>query len=220
MDNHLSEGISALKAGDREAARRFLAQALRADPNSERAWQWMYNASENDAKRRKCLEQILRINPANQKAAQMLAQIDGSTVVETTKNTPIVSKTTDSIQPKNVLIGIGIVLFLCITCLCIIFSLPGKTEKNYKTAAYVECMVYVENMLKSPSTAKFPGSSDSDIRELDNKVFEIRSYVDAQNSFGAMIRNNFYCKVQFLGDDKSDEYDSRYWYLLELDIFE
>lgn len=71
INNHLSEGISALKAGNREAARRSLAQALRADPNSERTWQWMFNAANNDTERKKCLNEILRINPENQKAVQM-----------------------------------------------------------------------------------------------------------------------------------------------------
>lgn len=56
----------------------------------------------------------------------------------------------------------------------------------------------VKSALKSPSTAKFPGS----IFEMnewrvgrDHDVITVNSWVDAQNSFGAMIRSTF--SVQF-----------------------
>jgi len=78
MSTHLESGIQALKSGDRDAARRHLAQALREDPNSERAWQWMFNAANNDTERTKCIREILRINPENEKARRTLNSLDGS----------------------------------------------------------------------------------------------------------------------------------------------
>ena len=81
MSENLNNGIRALKAGDKEQARRLLAQSLREDPNSERAWQWMYNAANNDAEREKCLSEILRINPGNEKARQEHARLFGDAAV-------------------------------------------------------------------------------------------------------------------------------------------
>ncbi len=56
----------------------------------------------------------------------------------------------------------------------------------------------VKNALKSPSTAKFPGSV-FEMNEWrvgrDHDVITVVSWVDAQNSFGAMIRSTF--AVQF-----------------------
>ena len=48
----------------------------------------------------------------------------------------------------------------------------------------------VKSILKSPSTAKFPSLNEWGM-EKNHEVFKIGSYVDSQNSFGAMIRNQF-----------------------------
>ena len=71
----LEQGIAALKAGQREQARKFLASAIRQDPNNERAWLWMYNAANNDTERLYCLEQAVRINPGNKKAIALHVEI-------------------------------------------------------------------------------------------------------------------------------------------------
>lgn len=53
---------------------------------------------------------------------------------------------------------------------------------------------YVKSYLKSPSTAEFPGrvwqQEEWSVYKMDGKVY-IESYVDAQNSFGAVIRSYF-----------------------------
>ncbi|HAE59373.1 MAG TPA: hypothetical protein DCG54_07665 [Anaerolineae bacterium] len=146
MNNNLSEGISALKAGNREAARSYLAQALREDPNSERAWQWMYNAANNDSERKKCLNEILRINPANQKAAQMLAQTDGINIAKVQdKSVDEFRETIETVsgqerkKNQNIVIGILIVVILCIlSCACLFVYLnfaevdtPDEYLKEY-----------------------------------------------------------------------------------------
>lgn len=69
MDN-LQLGIDALKAGKRDEARKFLAVAIKGNADNERAWQWMYNAANNDMERIQCLEQILRVNPQNKTASE------------------------------------------------------------------------------------------------------------------------------------------------------
>jgi len=73
--SELEQGIAALKAGQRDEARRLLAAAIRQTPNNERAWLWMYNGSNNDQERQHCLEQALRINPKNEKAKQLLFEL-------------------------------------------------------------------------------------------------------------------------------------------------
>lgn len=59
---------------------------------------------------------------------------------------------------------------------------------------------YVTQILKAPSTAEFPGQ----IMELDQwrvaryqDVVTVMSYVDSQNSFGAMIRSEFGIQMSF-----------------------
>ncbi len=56
----------------------------------------------------------------------------------------------------------------------------------------------------APSSAKFPGVWDgvkSHTRYLGNQKYRIDSYVDSQNSFGAMIRISFSGEIEQLSED-------------------
>lgn len=49
----------------------------------------------------------------------------------------------------------------------------------------------VEASLKAPSTAKFCQLTDATVTHLGNGEYMVEGWVDAENSFGAMLRNNF-----------------------------
>lgn len=59
----------------------------------------------------------------------------------------------------------------------------------------VQTETLVTNMLKSPSSAKFPGASEWNIWK-ESGIIIAQSYVDSQNGFGAMIRSDFQVKYQ------------------------
>lgn len=61
---------------------------------------------------------------------------------------------------------------------------------------------FVKKSLKSPSSASFAGLSEkpNHVKYIGNDTYLITSYVDSQNGFGAMIRSNYTCKIQFKGD--------------------
>lgn len=71
----------------------------------------------------------------------------------------------------------------------------APTVKSIDTADLkVQCEGMVKAKLRSPSTAEFPGVFDSTALTTDNKcVRSWHGWVDAQNAFGAKIRNNFVC---------------------------
>ena len=75
MDDLLQQGITAYKAGKRDEARKIFITVVKQSPDNERAWGWLYDASGNDTERIYCLKQMLRINPKNEKAAQLLNQL-------------------------------------------------------------------------------------------------------------------------------------------------
>jgi tetratricopeptide (TPR) repeat protein len=75
VDDLLQQGIAALKAGDNAGARKFLIAATKQNPNDEVGWGWLYRVSKTDAEKRYCLEQIIRINPENKKAAELLSEL-------------------------------------------------------------------------------------------------------------------------------------------------
>ena len=72
MDNLLQQGVIAYKEGKRDEARKCFIAAIKQNRDNERAWQFMYNLANDDKERLSCLKQILRINPQNEKAQQLL----------------------------------------------------------------------------------------------------------------------------------------------------
>jgi hypothetical protein len=67
--------------------------------------------------------------------------------------------------------------------------------------------LFVEERLASPQTADFPFGGYRHVKDLGNGRYEVISYVDSQNVFGAQIRTRF-SGVILKGNDK--------WYLESL----
>jgi hypothetical protein len=59
------------------------------------------------------------------------------------------------------------------------------------------CRSAVAKQLKAPSTAQWPGDS---VYEEPPGRFAVEGSVDAQNSFGAMVRTGYSCTVDVDGD--------------------
>ena len=72
MNNVLQRGIEMFRSGDKEEARKLFVAFVKENPQSESGWKWMYNASNSSRERVHCLQQILKINPGNRKAKQLL----------------------------------------------------------------------------------------------------------------------------------------------------
>lgn len=235
MNQTFQDGVNAFKAGNLDEARKIFIATVKAEPNNENAWGWLYQVAKNDNEKIECLKKMLTINPGNKKAKELLDDLLAPPFMMATSPTnptpqrPVahppdanankLSETPK--QQKNLLIGIGSFILVCFICICA-FSLynPPAGPKDYKTMSYYICQLYVENSLKAPSTADFAPSLDANIRDLGNNTFEISSYVDAQNSFGAVIRTDFYCKLQYTGTSEDDEAQSKYWQLLDFNIAE
>lgn len=86
----------------------------------------------------------------------------------------------------------------------VVVSDSWKTEDN-STMAYIKMEHIVTDRLKAPSTAKFPGIFDGrqeHTTRLVNQRYKIVSYVDSQNSFGAMIRTHFAGVIKQVGNDQ------------------
>lgn len=66
-----------------------------------------------------------------------------------------------------------------------------ELTKELKKELYRMVKKEITNKLKTPSTAEFPSISDWDIYINSNNVIVVSSYVDSQNSYGAMLRSDF-----------------------------
>lgn len=92
----------------------------------------------------------------------------------------------------------------------------AEKKKDRSTMAAIICANFVERSLKAPKSADFPfGRAAYGTAKLDDQKYLVRSYVDAQNSFGAMLRNDYTCGIQYVGGSDSDD---RSWKLIGLDF--
>ena len=70
----------------------------------------------------------------------------------------------------------------------------------------------MDRILVVPSTSRYPIYSDSEVAVFLSAdcVYWIDAYVDAQNSFGAMIRTHFMMEVEYVdGGYKVVDYEER-----------
>jgi len=87
-----------------------------------------------------------------------------------------------------------------------------RTEDN-STMAYIMVEDFVKERLISPSSARFPGVFDGradHITSLGNRRYRITSWVDSQNSFGAVLRTHFTAEIEQIDEDR--------WRLISLDM--
>ncbi len=64
----LREAIAAAKVGKKDVARRLLTEVTASDPRNETAWLWLAGVAEDPQTGVECLQRVLKINPANDRA--------------------------------------------------------------------------------------------------------------------------------------------------------
>jgi len=82
--------------------------------------------------------------------------------------------------------------------------------------ALVVSQEYIKPRLRSPSTADFPYITYDGVSFsfLSDCVLVVRSYVDAQNAYGAIIRTRYLAKLQ------RDINNPDAWRLIDLTVYE
>lgn len=167
MDDLIQQGITAYKEGRRDEARNIFITTIKKNPDSEHAWGWMYQVSKNDKERNYCLQQVLRINPLNEKARQLL---DQALMPPLTPNAPLSStplptnststkqfnssRTTNKKRSNNSwIIASAITSFIVI---CIVVPITGyliynsnKLSPNASTIPLTEANPVSESVIKT-----------------------------------------------------------------------
>lgn len=108
-------------------------------------------------------------------------------------------------------VAMSLFIFVAIAILATcIGTCDGSSEKkagirsfSVENTAYIISEKSVKSMLKAPSTAKFPTDTRTyRVNEADSTI-QITGVVDAQNSFGAMLRNHYSVILKWYGSDES-----------------
>lgn len=90
-----------------------------------------------------------------------------------------------------VLSAIGLFIFL----LVITTSSSGSYSSDSEIDSYTTSKRIIEKVLKAPSTAEFQ-SYDKSMISVSGDTYTVNGYVDAQNSFGAMLRSYYTVKLK------------------------
>lgn len=110
----------------------------------------------------------------------------------------------DAKKPPMVLELLLILLFFLPLGYCTFAALAGKTPDERRasicidgqTLAFVMSQKAVSSHLKAPGTAKFPKDMFRVVHAGDC-IFRVAGAVDAQNGFGALIRNAWVSEIQY-----------------------
>lgn len=98
-----------------------------------------------------------------------------------------------------VILVVGVVAFTFMVAPLFGYVASNGTSVFARTAASVDdfdaCYMaqkFMRDALKAPSTATFaPCRAPESVVTQTNRIWHVRSWVDAQNGFGAMLRNHF-----------------------------
>jgi len=72
---------------------------------------------------------------------------------------------------------------------------PRQLTPEEVQAAYQVSVNWITARLKAPSTARFAPIEETKFSPAMRNSIDVRLWVDAQNSFGAMLRNAWRCNV-------------------------
>src|SRR5512138_3265444 len=76
VDSLIKQGMTAFKAGRKEEAKNIFMQAVDQDERSEQAWLWLSAVVDSDEEQQICLENVLAINPNNERARKGLDMVN------------------------------------------------------------------------------------------------------------------------------------------------
>ncbi len=91
------------------------------------------------------------------------------------------------------------VIFLVSRC---DFSSDEVEQPDNKVRSIMYTEKYIEEIIKSPSTADF---GTPEVTRIGSDTYHVKNYVDSENSFGAMIRMKYECDIKWSGNDYTIE---------------
>ncbi len=124
----IQQGVEAARAGNKAQARELFQQATDTDMNNERAWLWLATVTDDPQEKRIHIENVLHINPDNDRAQQMLLQLDsagGNAKQQANELAPGVSRS------RVMLIG-GVSLVVWLALLITLIVIGGNRRGNFR----------------------------------------------------------------------------------------
>ena len=93
----------------------------------------------------------------------------------------------------------GGIIFAIVTAVLVVGLIAAIALSPKPDTGMTDAIVFAENAveerLKSPSTAEFSPPDETNVEKVDDDTYIVTGWVDAQNSFGATIRNYYEVKL-------------------------
>lgn len=91
---------------------------------------------------------------------------------------------------------LGVVIGLIFLLTLIGGSMSSSDTLDLQIEVTMACENFVKERLKAPGSAKFAGLADQEVFRMPDGSYSVLSWVDAQNSYGALLRTKYGCSVR------------------------
>jgi hypothetical protein len=91
-------------------------------------------------------------------------------------------------------------LIVIIVAIAVLLLSPSPAKPPSESLVYAHSQIIVEDYLKAPATAKYPGSDGYTVTKINDYEYTVASYVDSENSFGAIVRSRFVVSISYNED--------------------
>ncbi len=218
-DDFLEKGIAAFKAGNKEEARRLLNIAILSEPDNLNAWLWYYDACETEAEKQRCLNEILRIDPNNEKAKLIKLDFQITALTpETPENTiPLDLPVNKSVGQKhkgfflNESIVLGLLGFLAVLLVAIIVIGFFRPNNNASSSPALDTETPKLSTATQTPTIKIANpqlSEEEYLAYLTEKFGKVGGHVMAvvnvEITTGFANGKNYHNVVFTIGDDDAN----------------
>ncbi len=145
----LEQGIQAAKARNHATARTLLEQVVEMDQHNEKAWFWLAAITDDVDEKRICLNNVLVINPDNQRARKLLNQLENT--LESSDLVPQTASTGSGGRQRLLIMAGLIVVLLVVAGAALLLSGGGDDDGNDR-----------DNMGSGPNTPTIAASAPVD----------------------------------------------------------
>jgi TolB protein len=136
VEELLKQGKDAVRAGDKTTGRALLEKVVSKDQNSEQGWFWLAAAVDDVNEKRTCLSNVLVINPNNERARQLLDQLQPSPPAVDDR-AALVAPTSGETSRRTLYLVAGAGAVFILVLLVIVAALGGGGTKSPSSPAAV-----------------------------------------------------------------------------------
>ncbi|GAB4573097.1 MAG: hypothetical protein Kow0077_14420 [Anaerolineae bacterium] len=136
LEQLLREGARAARQGQKEVARAIFQQIVAQDPENEQAWYWLAAVVETDRERVAALRRVLKINPQNTRAREILNRLKTQQEEVSSGGGSGVFELLPGIDRRTLMIGGGVIgaLVVLIIMVVIILTVSNNNARRERDA--------------------------------------------------------------------------------------